>query len=89
MSIKFIRKDISKTQVQYMVQGMGLGLQVTTMGIEVLGGAPAFDTDAEEREWKFQVDACVLLHQLMKQGAQSLPDDIALQNMAISMREMQ
>jgi hypothetical protein len=89
MSIKFIRKNISETEVQYLVSGLGLGFRVTATGIEVLGGTPAFDDEDEERAWKFQTDCCIILHQLIKQGAKSLPDESGLQGLATSMRELQ
>jgi hypothetical protein len=87
MSIKFTRKDISRGEVQYLVEGHGIGLRVTAGGIDVLGGAPAFDTKAEERVWNQQVDVCILLQRLMKQGAKELPSEESLLALAMSAKE--
>lgn len=87
MSIAFTRKDISKSEVHYLVAGVGLGLRVTPQGIDVLGGAPAFDTKAEERAWNQQVDVCILLQRLMKQGAKELPSEESLHALAYSVKE--
>lgn len=66
--------------------GTGLAIRVDSEGINILGGTPAFDTQAEEKAWSWQVDMATFALRFIRQVT-AVPDDVALSAMVRSSKE--
>ncbi len=74
------------TKVKWAVAGVPLALVVSEKGVDVEGGAPAFDSQREEQAWRVQVDMAIVALRFIKQKT-SVPPDTQLYALAQAVKE--
>jgi hypothetical protein len=74
------------TEVRWTVAGVPLAIVVSKKGVDIEGGAPAFDTQREEQAWRVQVEMAIVALRFIKQDT-VVPPDTQLYALSMAVRE--